>query len=29
MSLSERASKVTRIPMPNEMEKDVIERVLE
>jgi hypothetical protein len=29
MSLSERAAKVTGIPMPDDVEKDVIERILE
>ena len=29
MSFSERAAKVTGIPMPDEVEKDAIERILE
>jgi hypothetical protein len=29
MSLSERAAKVTGIPMPDEAEKDAVERILE
>jgi hypothetical protein len=29
MSLSERATKVTGIPMPDEIEKDAIERILD
>jgi hypothetical protein len=29
MSLSERAARVSGIPMPDEIEKDAIERILE